>query len=154
MNICDAIEQFLLSAFGEDGVVLISRNNLAQHFDCAPSQINYVLTTRFTADRGYLTESRRGGGGYIEIRKIDVSKDGYLSELLCSEIGEEIAFRKAQCILEALAERNILTARENALLSLAGSDNSLSSPIVLKDRLRAQILKNIILELIKEGRQD
>lgn len=52
MNICDAIEQFLLDAFSEDGVVLISRNNLAQHFDCAPSQINYVLTTRFTADMG------------------------------------------------------------------------------------------------------
>lgn len=154
MNICDAIEQFLLSAFGEDGVVLISRNNLAQHFDCAPSQINYVLTTRFTADRGYLTASRRGGGGYIEIRKIDVSKDGYLSGLLSGEIGEEISFRKAQNILETLAERRILSERESALLSLAVSDHSLASPIVIKDRLRAQILKNIILELIQEGREN
>ena len=151
MNICDAIEQFLLDAFSEDGVVLISRNNLAQHFDCAPSQINYVLTTRFTADRGYLTASRRGGGGYIEIRKIDVSKDGYL--ILCREIGEEISCRRAQSILEALAERNVVTRRESALLNLAMSDSSLSSPIVIKDRLRAQILKNIILELIQE-RQD
>ena len=148
MNICDAIEQFLLDAFSEDGVVLISRNNLAQHFDCAPSQINYVLTTRFTADRGYLTASRRGGGGYIEIRK-----DGYSHEILCREIGEEISCRRAQSILEALAERNVVTRRESALLNLAMSDSSLSSPIVIKDRLRAQILKNIILELIQE-RQD
>ena len=153
MNICDAIEQFLLDAFSEDGVVLISRNNLAQHFDCAPSQINYVLTTRFTADTGYLTASRRGGGGYIEIRKIDVSKDGYLNEILCREIGEEISCRRAQSILETLAERNVVTRRESALLNLAMSDSSLSSPIVIKDRLRAQILKNIILELIQE-RQD
>ena len=130
MNICDAIEQFLLDAFSEDGVVLISRNNLAQHFDCAPS-----------------------GVGYIEIRKIDVSKDGYLNEILCREIGEEISCRRAQSILETLAERNVVTRRESALLNLAMSDSSLSSPIVIKDRLRAQILKNIILELIQE-RQD
>ena len=112
-----------------------------------------MLTTRFTADRGYLTASRRGGGGYIEIRKIDVSKDGYLNEILCREIGEEISCRRAQSILEALAERNVVTRRESALLNLAMSDSSLSSPIVIKDRLRAQILKNIILELIQE-RQD
>lgn len=149
MNICDAIEQFLLSAFGENGVVLISRNHLAQHFDCAPSQINYVLTTRFTAEKGYITESRRGGGGYIEIRKIDVNTGGFLSSLLYG-VGEEISCRKAQNVLEALAERAVLTERECSLLCSAVSDQSLSAPIVLKDRLRAQILKNIILNLIRE----
>jgi len=154
MNISDAIEQFLLDAFSDDGVVLISRNNLAQHFDCAPSQINYVLTTRFTVGRGYLTASRRGGGGYIEIRKIDVSKESFLAQILINEIGEEITAKRAILILETLFERDIITKREMILLSQTLSDNSLSAPIIIKDGLRAHILKNIILQLIKENGED
>lgn len=153
MNISDAIEQFLLDAFGDDGVVLISRNNLAQHFDCAPSQINYVLTTRFTVGRGFLTASRRGSGGYIEIRRVDVNKDDFLTALLVNEIGDEISERRANVILEALNERQIITERELILLSQALSDNSLASPIVIKERLRAHMLKNVVLELIKEERE-
>lgn len=154
MSISDAIEQFLLDAFSDDGVVIISRNNLAQHFDCAPSQINYVLTTRFTVGRGYLTSSRRGGGGYIEIRKIDVSKESFLAQILINEIGEEITAKRAILILETLFERDIITKREMILLSQTLSDNSLSAPIIIKDGLRAHILKNIILQLIKENGED
>ncbi len=71
-NISDIIEQFILKSLGEDDSVDISRNELANFFSCAPSQINYVLETRFTVDRGFVKESRRGGGGFIKISKINI----------------------------------------------------------------------------------
>ena len=69
-NISETIEQFIIATLGENDSVDISRNSLAEYFSCAPSQINYVLDTRFTIDRGYVKESKRGGSGYIKISRL------------------------------------------------------------------------------------
>ncbi len=148
MNICDEIETFLLDALGNEHSVLIARNNLAAHFDCAPSQINYVLTTRFTPERGFVTSSRRGGGGYIEITRIRF--DDILGELLRGGIGEEISFGRARGILESLEQRGVLSPREFRLLSAALTDGALVCPMPIKDKLRANIVKSVILEIMKE----
>ena len=69
-NISDLIESFLIDLFGDESSIYISRNELAQYFNCAPSQINYVLSTRFTLDKGFAIESRRGGGGYVTLVRL------------------------------------------------------------------------------------
>lgn len=149
-NISDIIEQFIMQTIGEDEKVMISRNQLAEHFDCAPSQINYVLSTRFNEDRGFITFSKRGGGGYIEITKVTSDKDGYLSRLLCESIGSEISYTKAMQILDKLYSEDIITSKEKKLILAGISDKALSAPIIIKDKLRSQIFKNIILELYNE----
>lgn len=91
-NLSDIIEGFIKEMFEDipEGILDIQRNEMANHFNCAPSQINYVLTTRFTLERGYFVESRRGGGGYIRIKKLKISEDEFLREIM-DFIGETIS---------------------------------------------------------------
>ena len=96
-NISDIIEKFIIQTLGEEDSVDISRNQLADYFSCAPSQINYVLDTRFTFDKGYLKESKRGGSGFIKISKIKTSDSNeYLSSLVSDSVGDELAFRRME----------------------------------------------------------
>jgi len=149
-NISDIIEQFILSTIGDDASILISRNQLAHHFDCAPSQINYVLSTRFTADRGFVIGSKRGGGGYIEIVKVSSGTEPYLNNLIAEGIGSELSSQRAFHIAERLLSEKIIDEKEYNIIISVISDKSLQTPFPIKDRLRAQILKNIIETLIKE----
>ena len=104
-NISDIIEQFILKSLGDDGVIEISRNDLASFFSCVPSQINYVLETRFTMDRGFIKESRRGGGGYIRISKVPINEDTYVNSLIMESIGEELTEKRANQILDKLQDK-------------------------------------------------
>ncbi len=149
-NISDLIEQFLISALGNDESVEISRNSLAQHFACAPSQINYVLSTRFTVDNGFSTSSRRGGGGYILIEKIPLTPNDYLTKLVNEIIGDEISFSRAIRIVEKLENEDIISVREGDIMLAGMCDKALASPLMIKDKLRAQIFKQMILEVIKD----
>lgn len=149
-NISDVIEQFILDALGQEASIIISRNQLAGHFDCSPSQINYVLSTRFTADRGFLTGSKRGGGGYIEVIRIESGAEPYLSSLIAEGIGGEITRQRASHIAERLLAEEIIDEKEFNIMTAALSDESLSTPFPIKDKLRAQVLKNIIITLLKE----
>ena len=85
-NISDIIEQFILEQLQNYEEVNLSRNELASFFNCAPSQINYVLSTRFTNPKGFITESRRGGGGYIKLTRVDLNKNDYIEKLICDTI--------------------------------------------------------------------
>lgn len=149
-NISDIIEQFILSTLGDDEYLDISRNELASYFTCAPSQINYVLETRFTSDRGFIKESRRGGGGYIRVSKVPITEENYVNSLIVDSIGEELKFSRAQHILEKLVSEKILSKRESLLVSAAISDSSLTSSLAMKDRLRASIFRNVLLYVLKE----
>lgn len=147
-NISDAIEQFILTNIGDDTVMDLSRNELATYFAVAPSQINYVLSTRFTMERGYLVEGKRGGGGYIRLIRIvgrDILKEVYDS------IGDEIGERQAVHLLTRLVEAQKLTEREYYMLSSAISNKAISSPIIRKDEIRACILKSVIEKLLALG---
>lgn len=149
-NISDIIEQFILNTLGEDKDIDISRNELANFFSCAPSQINYVLETRFTTDKGFLKESRRGGGGYIKLSRIPIQEDSYVNSLVLESIGDELTFKRACHILEKLVYEKILTERESGIVKAAISDDSLSMPFAVKDKVRAKAFKNMLLFLLKE----
>lgn len=149
-NISDIIEQFILKSLGEDGVIEISRNDLANFFSCVPSQINYVLETRFTMDRGFIKESRRGGGGYIRISKVPINEDTYVNSLIMESIGDELTEKRASQILDKLQSEKILSARERMIVSASLSDVALQMPYSFKDKLRANIFKSILMYILKE----
>lgn len=146
-NISDVIESFILSTIGDDSIVDVSRSELANHFSCAKSQINYVLSTRFTAERGYIVEGHRGGGGYIRIIRIRPS--GTLADIIRNELAGEITERQAVHLLERLVAEDVLTEREAELVLVAVSNKSLANPYAMQNRLRAEIIKNVLLSLTR-----
>lgn len=147
-NISDIIEQFILKSLGDDNSVDISRNELANFFSCAPSQINYVLETRFTIDRGFVKESKRGGGGYIKISKINVDDDNYMNNLILESVGDSLGYKRLTQILDKLEQENIISKREGEIISSALNEESLSMPFTIKDSIRAKAFKNILTTLL------
>lgn len=148
MSISDIIEQFILDSIGKDEVLSISRNQLAEYFNCVPSQINYVLTTRFTLDKGYIIESKRGGGGCINIQKVSEDKIIYITSLLGSGFDNISAGRTKQ-ILQRLSMEEIITQRECDIINAALSDKALMVPDSIKPQVRANILRNVLTEILK-----
>jgi len=145
------IERFIKEMLEEteDGIIEIGRNDLADQFGCAPSQINYVLTTRFTPYKGYYIESRRGGGGYIKIMKVAIEEDKDMENLILNAIGDSITKNKAFHIIEGLVEEDIITSREGRLMKASIEDIALKNVTAGRNYLRADILKNMILILMK-----
>jgi len=147
-NISDIIEQFILKTLGDDDSVDISRNELANFFSCAPSQINYVLGTRFTLDRGFVKESRRGGGGYIKITRIKVDDDNYMNNLILESVGEELSAKRLGQILLKLKDESIISRREVEIIASSLSEDSLAMPFTIKDNIRAKAFKNILATIL------
>ncbi|MFZ5353620.1 MAG: CtsR family transcriptional regulator [Bacillota bacterium] len=154
-RISDIIEKFIVDMIKESqGTVEIQRNELANQFECAPSQINYVLTTRFTSDRGYIIESRRGGGGYIRIMKANIDRNEYLKYILAERVGDSINKETAQQLVEAFYKQGIIDARIRSILNTAADDATLSIiPRPLRDRLRADMLKSLFIAAIIENKK-
>lgn len=149
MTVSDIIEQFLLDTLGDELSVNFNRNELAAYFSVAPSQINYVLSTRFTPERGYITESRRGGGGSITLIRVSENADDVLLRYIDETLSEGIEYGKACQILDRLTEDGVFTKSESKLIKAAVSDKALIAPTVAKSRLRGSILKNVLLETLK-----
>lgn len=147
-NLSDIIEEFIkeLLEASNHRAVEIQRNILAQQFDCSPSQINYVLTTRFNNDRGYIVESRRGGGGYIRIFKVKTSMEDELERIINLSIGDNVTLNKAIDILHALFNRQVISQRELKIMQSVLGDRALNN-VNYDDRnkLRADLLKEMIL---------
>jgi transcriptional regulator CtsR len=145
-RLSDIIEEFIKELLEESNSseLEIGRNELANQFKCAPSQINYVLTTRFSTESGYYVESRRGGGGYIRIRKVQYGEDKTLANLIKDKIGDSITYNGAYSIIEGLKERNIITEREANIMKAAVNDRSLMVSADKKNNIRAEILKAMI----------
>lgn len=152
-RISDLIESFLNERIEErKGVIEIQRNEMANYFNCAPSQINYVLTTRFTSDRGYVIESRRGGGGFIKIMKIDLDENDYLLKMLAERIGESVNKEGAFELLEILYKKNLIDLRIRDIIKNIVDDNTLSSVNrPSRDNLRAEILKAAVIAALMDG---
>ena len=109
-NISNAIEQFILSVIGEDESIQLSRNELANYFSVSPSQINYVLETRFNLDKGYIIESRRGGGGYVTVFKIPYSQDETIPLMLKEIEGlNHLTYNKASNMIDRLLREDIIS---------------------------------------------
>ena len=150
MRISDSIEQFIKEMLGEDSPeVELKRNELAEYFGCAPSQINYVLATRFSPSQGYLTESRRGGGGYIRIVRVVETGPQKLAYLVRDRIGDSLSEEEALRIIAHLRDSRMATPSEAALMASALSSKAMAVPLTpeMKGTLRARMMKSMILAL-------
>lgn len=150
-GLSNIIEAFIRELLEESntGTIEIQRNEMAEQFECSPSQINYVLSTRFTPYKGYYIESRRGGGGYIRLIKVEIEKYSDLNETIIETIGESITKSKAYHIIEGLREEEFIEKREEEIIKAAISDRSISVSVESANELRARILRNILLILAK-----
>lgn len=144
------IERFLKMMLEDsvDGMLEIGRNDLATRFDCAPSQINYVLSTRFTPYNGYLIESKRGGNGFIKIITV-VDEDSYISYLI-ENLKKSMSQNNAESLLKDLLRREYFTENEYLMARYATSDKALSRVSEVKERnaVRSDIIRNILLSLM------
>ncbi|MBE5738237.1 MAG: CtsR family transcriptional regulator [Clostridiales bacterium] len=148
-NISDIIEEFILEQLEDCDNINLSRNELANFFSCAPSQINYVLSTRFTAPKGYIVESHRGGGGYIRLIRVNYEKNDYIRELISSTLQDDIDYSTALKIIENLYELDILDDSAKFTLEIALSPKALSMPLRIENKQRANILKTVLINYIK-----
>mgnify|MGYP005838712963 CR=1 FL=1 len=149
-RLSDIIEAFIKQLINDaDGVIEIQRNELANKFNCVPSQINYVIDTRFNADKGYYVESRRGGGGHIRIKRVNISRPGnYLMHIVMS-MGDSISQQSAESFINNFIDYEAISYREGLLIKAATSDKALIGiPVPHRDLLRAAILKNMLMSLL------
>ena len=136
MRISDLVSQRILELLqaSEDGIAEIQRNDLAEKIGCVPSQINYVLTSRFTPEQGYLVESRRGGGGYIRITRVRIDRSSALMHLV---------------ILHNLLHQQVISRESHDLMRAAMDDQCYRGiPQRQRDNVRAAVLKQMLLTII------
>ncbi len=155
MRLSDSIEHFIKDLLNEEATeVELKRNELAEYFGCAPSQINYVLATRFSPDHGYLTESRRGGGGYIRIVRVVQTGSQRLMYLVNDRIGDSLGEEECMRLISQLKEQRIVTADEAALMASAVSTRALSVPVpdALKNAMRAKMMKSMLMTIAARNR--
>lgn len=151
-NISDIIEGYLKRIIETEGNghIEIKRSEVADQFQCVPSQINYVISTRFTAERGYIVESKRGGGGYIRITRVKPHSKKDLIEVMFRQIGEDIPQGIAEDITYRLIDEDIISRREAKLMLAAVDRSVLRLPLPVRDELRAAIFKAMITTILYE----
>ena len=147
MGISDLIASFLQESLeeAENGVLEVQRSDLAQRFNCVPSQINYVMSTRFSPERGYIVESRRGGNGYIRITRVQIDHQTLLMHVINS-LGDEVDMPSARAILSNLVQSGALEENMGRALLTAVGDKALAAvPKETRDCVRAAILKQVLI---------
>ena len=149
MGMSDLIAGFIQSALDDaNGVLELQRSDLAQQFGCVPSQINYVMSTRFSPERGYIVESRRGGGGYIRITRVRVDRQTLLMHVINS-IGDTLDLASARAIIQNLTESEAIDRAAGKALLSAVSDSALRTvPKEPRGPLRANICKQVLIHLV------
>jgi len=149
MSISDIIEQYLKKILqqNEEKMIEIKRSEIADQFQCVPSQINYVINTRFTIEKGYQIESKRGGGGYIRIIRIEHRDEFELIDEIIHLINPDVSQQAAIDVLERLYENNIITYREENLMLSVIDREVLAYPLPERDVLRARILTAMLTAL-------
>jgi len=148
-NLADEIERYLKEHLSRTEILEVRRAVLAALFDCAPSQINYVLTTRFTPERGYLVESRRGGGGYIRIIRLNIKNPEDLQDLIERQIGDALSQNEALDIIWRLREEGLIDDREAAIMQAAMRREVLGLELPYRDAVRASLLKAMLTAILR-----
>ena len=149
MGISDMIEEFIKDLFDEQNEAIeIQRNELAEHFNCVPSQINYVIQTRFKPSQGYYVESKRGGGGHIKIKKVNITKSNYFMHIINS-VGNTLTNQEVDIFISNFLSYQMVSNIEAKLIKIATSDNVLKLPQPTRDEIRANIFKNMLVNLIE-----
>nr|WP_273368698.1 CtsR family transcriptional regulator [Alicyclobacillus herbarius] len=151
-SMSDYIEQHLKRILEQSpsGVIELQRSELAELFECVPSQINYVISTRFSAEQGYIVESKRGGGGYIRIRRVRFGGDQPLVHA-ARTVGDSLSQREAEGLIQRLQQEGLLSAREAAVFKAAVSRDALSVDLPYRDQLRARLMVRMLLALAVES---
>ena len=151
-NLADRIEAYLKNVLEhtEQGFIILQRSVLAEEFSCAPSQINYVLDTRFTVERGYLVESRRGGGGYVRIVRLVLNPDGQFQQIMRQLVGDKLTQDRAFGLIDRLWDEQLLTRRETAIMKSVFAQECLAGYVSDPDTLRARMMKWILTTLCRE----
>ncbi|WP_295582420.1 CtsR family transcriptional regulator [uncultured Oscillibacter sp.] len=147
MGISDLIAEFLQSSLetSEDGVLEVQRSDLAQRFNCVPSQINYVMSTRFSPERGYIVESRRGGNGYIRITRVRVDRQTLMMHVINS-LGQRMDLPSARAIIGNLVQSGALEEELGRAVLAAVGDKALGAvPRENRDAVRADILRQVLI---------
>lgn len=149
-NISDLIEQYLkqLLQNSPEGAVEIQRNELADRFSCVPSQINYVISTRFTLEKGYMVESKRGGGGYVRIQRVELPALKNIQYHISETIGDCVEQSVAEGLIYQLEEATFITKREANLIRAAISRDTIAVKLPLRDEIRARLLKSMLITLL------
>ncbi len=150
MRMSDLITKEIIRMLNDSecNIAEIQRNEFANLMGCAPSQINYVLSSRFTPEHGYIIESRRGGGGYIRIKRVVLSHSSALMHIINS-IGDEIDSMTTRIVLENCLEAGLLDEKNARIMASALSNHALQClPVILRDAARASILKQMLLTLL------
>ena len=145
-NMSDIIEEYLKNVLLAQEKVEIRRSEIADRFNCVPSQINYVINTRFTVQQGYVVESKRGGGD-IRIMKVNLVDDMDIIDALLEVVPEELSIKQANHILQNLYDNELLSKREAQLLLIAMSKESLIEAEQCSNQLRSNMMKNILTSL-------
>ena len=143
-NTSDHIEAYIKAILDQAGIVELQRSQLADTFQVVPSQINYVIKTRFTESRGYLVESKRGGGGYIRIGRIEFSNHHEMLRDLLYSIGERVSQEIYEDILQLLVEQDLMTKQEMTLLASVATDRVLGEEFSV---VRANMLRQLLQEV-------
>ena len=147
MGISDLIASFLQDSLAEaeDGVLEIQRSDLAQRFNCVPSQINYVMSTRFSPERGYIVESRRGGSGYIRITRVRVDRQTLMMHVL-NTLGDQVDLPSARAIVGNLTHAGALEESVGRALLAALGDKALNAvPREVRNQVRADLMKQVLI---------
>ena len=147
MKLSNIIEEFIKEMLSENREIELQRNELASRFNCVPSQINYVISTRFSPEMGYSVESRRGGGGYIKITRTAPNDESYIIHAVRA-IGETISMTSCKTLLQDIYSLGIINEREAKIIMAALSDNSIPVVQSQKGFVRAKMLKNILVNLV------
>ncbi|EFW88447.1 MULTISPECIES: CtsR family transcriptional regulator [Streptococcus] len=147
-NTSDSIEEYIKQLLAQSGIAEIKRSNLADAFQVVPSQINYVIKTRFTESRGYIVESKRGGGGYIRIARVSFSDQHQMFDNLMGSIGECISEQVFTDLIQLLFDEKIISEREGNLILATASDEVLGKDA---PEIRARMLRKILQRLDRKG---
>ena len=143
-NMSDLIENYLKNVLHKNETVEIRRSEIADQFNCVPSQINYVINTRFTIQQGYVVESKRGGGGYIRIMKVNLVDEMDILNELGNLIPEELSAREGNHLLQNLYENELITKREAQMMSLMMEKDTFSSNVKNAAEIRSNMMKKLI----------
>ena len=147
MKLSNVIEEFIKEMLAENREIELQRNELATRFNCVPSQINYVISTRFSPERGYSVESRRGGGGYIRITRTAPENENMILHII-GAIGDSISAENANAVVNELYGSGLLSRKEAKIIMAALSDSSLIIRSPERHIVRAKMLKNILVNLV------
>lgn len=154
-SLSDQIEKHLKKLLDKyRGTIEIKRNKLADEFNCAPSQINYVLDTRFTSERGFVVESQRGGGGYIRIIKVKMNSENRALKKILSKLNGMVTQNEAEGIIQRLYENNLINERERHIMEMVVHRRVIGVDLPHRDYIRGRLLQSMLEVIMKYEKEE